>query len=56
MLVTKEQAEKMLEVAKPLLEWLNNNTYPHCIIEVTSNSVELKESLTRQITDEFIKD
>lgn len=55
--VTNEQkAKDMLEAAKPLIKWLNDNCHPHCSIVVTPDSVELYESQARQTTTEFILD
>lgn len=46
----------LLEAAKPLIEYLNNNYHPHCKIIVECNSVEVLEGLEQLITKEFIKD
>jgi hypothetical protein len=46
----------LLEAAKPLIEYLNNNYHPHCKIIVECNSVEVLEGLEQSITKEFIKD
>jgi hypothetical protein len=46
----------LLEAAKPLIEYLNNNYHPNCKIIVECNSVEVLEGLQQSITKEFIKD
>lgn len=55
MILTKEQAAGMLEAAKPLMKWLSDNCHPHCEATVEADSVELKEGVAREITDQFIK-
>lgn len=54
MIITKEQSDSMLEAAKPLIKWMNENCHPHCEVVVGVNSVELVESIARNITDEFV--
>jgi len=47
MTITKEQQEQMLEAAKPLIKWMNQNCHPHQTIRVELDSVELTESIAR---------
>jgi len=56
MTIKKEQQTKMLETAKPIIRWLNENCHPHCEIRVSQNSVELVEGVAMELTDEFLKD
>ena len=56
MILTKEQTKEMLEAAKPLMKWVSDNCHPHCVAVVDFDSVELMESVARQLTEEFIKD
>ena len=56
MILTQEQQDSMLEAAKPLIKWLNENCHPHCQAKVDTNSVELLECIARNITIDFIKD
>ena len=56
MTINKEQQANMLEAAKPLIKWLNENCHPHCEFRVSQNSVELVESVALELTDEFLKD
>ena len=56
MKIKKEQADEMLEKAKPLIKWLNDNCHPHTDIVVTHLSAELKESVSIVRTTEFLKD
>ena len=51
MIITKEQSDSMLEAAKPLIKWLNENCHPHCEIIVDQVSAELVESVARVITE-----
>ena len=54
MKISKEKADEMLEKAKPLIEWLNDNCHPHCDIVVTHLSAELKEGVSIVRTEEFL--
>ena len=56
MKLTKEQFEEMLEVAKPLMKWMNENCHPHCECTVDQTHVKLVEGIATNKTDEFIKD
>lgn len=46
----------MLDTAKPLIKWLNDNAHPHCSLHVEHASVELVEGVCCERTDEFLKD
>ena len=52
---TKEK-DLLLEAAKTLIEYLNNNYHPHCKIIVECDSVEVVQGIEVSITKEFIKD
>ena len=53
----KENKENLLlEAAKPLIEYLNNNYHPHCKIIVECDSVEVVEGIEVSVTRKFIKD
>lgn len=54
--LTKEQADELLERAKPLIKWLNDNCHPHCQIEITPSGVSLTEAIACRRTEEFLKD
>lgn len=54
--LTTEQRNEMLESAKPLIKWLNDNTHPHCFIVVDQTRVELVESQAVGTTSEFLHD
>jgi hypothetical protein len=56
MTLTPKQQSEMLEAAKPLIKWLNDNCHPHYEATVTTNSVELMEGIAGHKTDEFVKD
>ena len=55
MILTKEQQQSMLQAAKPLIKWMNDNCNPHCTVRVDQTDVELTEGVARITTDEFIK-
>jgi alkaline phosphatase len=44
------------EVMKPVIEWINNNSNPHAVIVIDSNSAVLYSGEKSIVTDEFIKD
>ncbi len=56
MILTRKQRNEIRELAKPLIQWLNNNGHPHCELNVTNDSVEFLESCAREIIPDFIKD
>jgi hypothetical protein len=56
MTLTWEQFEQMLEAARPLIKWLNENCHPHCTAHVDQVSVELTEGISTDRTDEYLKD
>jgi hypothetical protein len=48
--------ESLLEAAKPLIKYLNENCCPHVTAIVDSQSVELVEGIMTSRTDEFLTD
>lgn len=56
MTITNGQRYDMLEAAKPLMEWLNENCHPHCTIIVDQSVVRLNEEIAADKTGEFLKD
>ncbi len=44
----------MREAAKPLMEWLQKNTHPHCECQVTSATAKLVEDIAFIIVPEFV--
>lgn len=56
MIITKEKSDEMLEMAKPLMKWMNENCHPHCIVHVDQNTVALTEGVAMNRTDEFLLD
>lgn len=56
MILKKEQTDEMLEAAKPLIKWLNDNCHPHTKIIVEADSAELVEGVASVKTDEYILD
>ena len=57
MILTKEQIEKLKEVTKPLMKFLNDeNFHPHIQVVVDMNSAEFFEESCMIKNDEFLKD
>jgi len=56
MKITERQSEQMLEAAKPLIKWVNENCHPHCKIILDCTHVELLEGQAINQTTEFLKD
>jgi hypothetical protein len=56
MIITKEKSAEMLEAAKPLIKWLNDNCHPHCEARVDQSRVELLEGIAANLTEEYLKD
>lgn len=56
MTITTKQQNELLEAAKPLIKWLNENVHPHCSVHVDQTDVELHEGIVRLRTTEFVKD
>ena len=56
MILTKDQQQEMLDAAKPLIKWMNDNCHPHCVAFVDQASVGLAEGIATNRTDEFLKD
>lgn len=48
--------EALLEAAKPLIKYLNDNYNPHVKAIVDSGSVEILEGIMLNRTEEFYKD
>lgn len=48
--------DDLLDAAKPLIKYLNDNFNPHFSAIITPTSVELVEGVARSITMEFVKD
>lgn len=56
LVLTKEQFASMLESAKPLIKWINENTDTMVHVSVNSDSVSLFQSVACNRTQEFVKD
>jgi hypothetical protein len=54
MTITQHQSEQMLEAAKPLIKWLNENCHPHCAVHVDQRSAELVEAVAMVKTDDYL--
>jgi len=55
-IITKEQTKEMLDAARPLLKWINENCHPHHTILVTTTTVEVVEGIALESTNEFLRD
>ena len=56
MTITEEQRKALLEAAKPLIKWLNENCHPHTYAHVDGNTVEIVEGIAKCRTDEYLRD
>ena len=56
MTITEEQRKQMLELAKPLIKWLNENCNPHCELKVDQNTALLLEGIAAVQTNEYLRD
>jgi hypothetical protein len=56
MTLKEGQLEELLEAAKPLIKWMNENCHPHCTAIVDQQKVELLEGIATNRTDEFLVD
>jgi len=56
MIISEDQRASMLEAAKPLIAWMNENCHPHCEARVDQNIIILSEGIATNRTDEFMRD
>ena len=57
MKVDFKDIEKMTELGKPLIKWLNENFHPHCSIVITPTSIELIECVMKNPNiEDYIQD
>lgn len=57
MIFTEKQKKDFTEAARPLIQWLNENSpHPHVEVTVTQTDAEYKEASCRIKTLEFVKD
>ena len=56
MAFTNDKRQEMLEAAKPLIKWMNENCHPHCKAIVDQIDVRLTEGIACVGTNEFLKD
>ncbi len=56
MTITEEQQMSMLEAAKPLIKWMNENCHQHCTALVDQMRIELVEGIATNATKEFLRD
>ena len=56
MTLTDEQKASLLEAARPLLKWMNENTNPHCEVRVDTSRVELVSGVHSVPCMDYVKD
>ena len=56
MILTEYQRDEILEAAKPLIKWLNENCHPHCTAHVDQTTIEIMEGIANIQTDEYLRD
>ena len=54
--MTSEQKEEFERLARPLVEWLNNNWHPHVTVLITPIHAEIMEGLLSVPIIEYVKD
>ena len=54
--LTPEQKASLLEAAKPLMKWLNENCHPMIQAQVDQTQIELLEGQHIEVIHEFVKD
>lgn len=54
--ISKEQMEEFEKLARPLIEWLNNNYHPHVEATITPVSAEISEGIVFIPVKDYIKD
>lgn len=56
MTLSHSQQAELLQAAKPLIQWMNENCHPHCSAVVDQSTVGLSEMVAAEVTTEFLKD
>ena len=56
MILNQKQIDEVMELAKPLVKWLNENGNPYSKIVVNTYNVECFDGVFTQEVTEFIKD
>jgi len=56
MIVSKEQVLEFEKIARPVIQWLNDNCHPHVIAIIDTSSAELLEGVCRIPVNDYIKD
>lgn len=56
MTITEKKHQEMVELAKPLVKWMNDNLHPHTVIIIETNGVQLLEGIIGHPITEFIVD
>jgi hypothetical protein len=56
MKLTKEQSIKFLEVVRPVIKFMAEETHPHCTMIINSTTAELLEGQKALNTEEYLLD
>jgi hypothetical protein len=56
MIINREKARELEEIARPMIKWINDNCDPHATILIDCESVALSEGAVRVIVQDYIKD
>lgn len=56
MVLTKEQRDSLMEAARPLIRWINDNGHSHVTVLVECDRAVVREDLGAVQNAEFIKD
>ena len=56
MILTEQQQKEFETAARPLIEWLNKNCYPHVTAIIEPGRAELSEGVYSVPVTDYIKD
>ena len=56
MILDREKTQEFQAIVRPVIEWLNDNCYPHVTIEVNPTGAELSEGVCSLHTMDYVKD
>lgn len=56
MTINEKQAIELLEAAKSLIKWVNENLHPHCEVVVGPTSARMLEMIKTVTTEEYLRD
>jgi len=53
--LTEQQRKEFEAVARPMIEWLNNNSHPHASVIIDTIHAELLEGCAVVSTNDYVK-